>query len=200
MKKKLILHYPYLIILIINLFCASVLIYLFQNDSFGRPFFLTLILLSLTWAILIIDKMFHIRIPKLIYYLYYGILFLSVGCGDLFNFYALFPFFRAFIHFLLGVIFLVIGIFIIIRLDNIGYLKFTILITYAMFFVGLASNLYLLADYVYRFLFSGNLHAAQILKESLITLLGGVGFSVLLIIDYIAYSSKYLELLIKHLS
>ncbi|NLD26877.1 MAG: hypothetical protein GX661_05915, partial [Acholeplasmataceae bacterium] len=132
MKKKFIFHYPNLIISIITIISLLILVGYFRKGLFTMDFFVVLVFLGFSWFIFLADFLLKLRIPTLLYNLYLFFVIITVFCGHLLDFYIIFSWYNRFTHYLGGILAFLLGLYVIVRLDNIGYLKFSLVLTYAL--------------------------------------------------------------------
>ncbi|MDD4001073.1 MAG: hypothetical protein PHX62_09330 [Bacilli bacterium] len=129
--------------------------------------------------------------------IYYLFLILAIFFGYILHFNRYFSWYRNLIHFFAGIFSSIIGIYFIVRLDNIGYLKFSVLFTYSLFFSGFVTSLWTIASALLVDFF-GYSSSGTVIRVGM-GLIGAACFSVLLILDYLIYHSRYLEKLIQKL-
>ena len=200
---KVIFNYKNLLLGIITILCIWLVMYFVREDIYNYKFLATFALLGLAWAIVIIDKLLKLKLPTFMYAGYYYFIILSVFIGGILGFNDLFPWFDNLQHFLAGAALTIVGIYIIVKLDNIGYLKFSIIILFSLFFVGFCKAVWEITEFTIDRVFSLDI---QKVEESGITntivdiimgFLGSFVIILLLLIDNKAYKNKYLEKLIK---
>jgi hypothetical protein len=196
MKKQFIFNYPNLLLSIITLLSLFFGIFYFRNGIYDIDFFTLLILFGMAWFAVLADKMLKLKLGNLIVSLYYIFLILTLFFGRILHFYNS-SWYRNFTHFLGGIFSSLIGIYLIIRLDNIGFMKFSIVLTYSLFFSGFTTSLWSITSGVVADL-SGN-PQTDINMRIAMGLIGASFFAILLILDYLLYHNRYLERLIRKL-
>lgn len=195
MKKQLILNYPNLILAIINLIAIFFGIFYIRNGFFDYDFFTIIIFVGMAWLAPVADKLLRLKFSALILCFYYIFLILALFFGRILSFYYYFSWYRSFIHFLGGVFSSLVGIYLIVRLDNIGFLKFSVVMSYALFFSGFTTSLWtIISGLISEFFGTPQL---DLNRRIAMGLMGAIFSSILLILDYLIYHSKYLEKLLR---
>ncbi|MCK9536706.1 MAG: hypothetical protein M0R05_03885 [Bacilli bacterium] len=203
MKKKVIFNYPNLILLFITVISVWLIIYFIKRNIFNYKFLATFLFFGLAWLAVVVSKIFKIKIPSVIIISYYFFLILSLFFGVILGFYFIFPWYDDFNHFLAGALLTLFGIFIIAKLDNVGYLKFSLLLTYSLFFAGFCGGLWEIIEFMIDRVFNydiqrvGTTGVANTIVDLIMNLLGSIIIVFLLIIDDKVYKNKYLEKLLK---
>lgn len=195
MKKRLFIIYPNLLLAIITLLGLFFGIFYIRNGIFDFDFFTAVIMVGMAWFAVVSDKLLKLKLSSFIYCCYYIFLLLTLFFGRMLSFYYRFSWYRGFIDFLGGIFTTLIGILIIVRLDNLGFMKFSVVLTYALFFSGFAISLWQLLSGLTSELFGSPQN--DIARRIGFGLSGSLLFSVLLILDYLIYHSRYLEKIIR---
>jgi hypothetical protein len=172
---------------------------LYRSGNIGDQFFVSFALIALAWLLVIIDKLFKIRIPNFLYLAYYSFLIFTMFFGELLNFYHIFGWYDELVHYLAGILLSIVGIFIIVKMDNIGYLKFSILLLISILFVGFSSSIWEIIEFTIDQLFNANttISLSNTISDMIMNFLGGITFLILLVIDNSVYKSRYIEKLVK---
>jgi len=197
MKKRLYIFYPNLLLAIITLLGLFFGIFYVRNRIFDLDFLAAFIMVGMAWFAVLADKLLRLRLSSLLLCCYYLLLLFSLFLGRMLAFYERFPWYGRFVYFLGGVFSTLLGLFIIVRLDDIGFLKFPVVLTYSLFFAAFAITFWELASGVVSEVFGLKKEG---LSENIGTGISGAVFSsILLIIDHLMYRNKYLEKLIRKL-
>jgi hypothetical protein len=192
MKKKFVLHYPNLLIALITLISILILVSFLRRGVFTAAFLAVLVFLGISWFIFLIDHLLKLRFPPLLYNLYLFFIIITVFFGYLLNFYLLFSWYNRLTHFLGGILAFILGLYLIIRLDNIGYLKFSLVLTYALFFAGFAVSLWsLTAGMIAKWVAGRPL--TDLAGEIAFGIIGVITAAILLILDNSLYHNRFLE-------
>lgn len=203
MKKKVILNYPNLLRFLITIISLWLLIFFIRQDAFNYKFMAAAALLALTWLPFGVEKLFKIKIPVVIILVYFYFLILSLIGGVIFGLYIIFPWYDDFNHFLAGGLLTLLGIYIVSKLDNIGYLKFSLVVTYALFFAGFCAGIWEVSEFIISRIFAFDIQRVDVtgvndtIIDIIMSFLGSAVILTLLFIDNKLYDNKYLEKLLK---
>ena len=199
MKKKFIFYYPNLVIFFISLISLFFIINQIKKGEYNDDFLTVILFLGLSWFIFLIDYLLKLRITSFLYLLYFIFFLFTIFLGYLFKFFLLFPWYKYFAYFLGGIFTTFLGLFIIIRLDNIGYLKFSIVLTYSLFFSGFTISLWAIATNILSKTLNGSL-MKDISNDIIMGLIGSITMAILFIFDNIIYHNRYLEKILRKIN
>lgn len=194
MKKRLYIIYPNLLLAIITLLGLFFGIFYIKNGIFDLDLLAAGVMVGMAWFAVLAERLLKLRLSSFLLCCYYVFLLLSLFFGRMLSFYYRFSWYRHFIYFLGGFFASLLGLAVIVRLDNLGFLKFSVVFTYALFFAGFAVALWEIASGLVCRLFDFPKHG---IAENIGTgICGALIFSLLLIADYLVYHNRYLEKLI----
>ena len=203
MKMKVIFNYKNLFLAIITLMSLWLIFFFIKESIFNYKFLATLAMLGLAWAIVVFDKIFKLRIPSFMYNAYYYFLIISIFLGGILGLNDLIFWYDMLQHFIAGIFLSFIVIFIIVRLDNIGYLKFSLIVLFVLFFVGFSKAVWELTEFTIDRIFNLDIQKVEAsgitntMVDIIMGFLGSFVVIILLLVDNAVYNNKYLELLIK---
>jgi len=203
MKKKIIFNYPNLTLALINIFSLWIIMYFIRVNNYDYHFLAAIALLGVSWLMVIASRIFNIKIPNVMYLVFYAFVILALMFGALLDFYTVFHWYDDFMHFSAGILLSILGIFIIVKLDNIGYLKFSVLLTFMIFFVGFSTAIWEIIEFTIDTVFNLDVQrvaesgVTNTMLDIIMGLLGALVIVILLIIDNAFYKNKFLEKLIK---
>ena len=189
MKKKVIIHYPLLIFLIINVLSFLLLFYFYSNDFASFVIFKTILFIGLLWVPYLISKVIKTEIPKLIYRLYFITLILDLLMGKILMFERFTVIYNYVVLFIQGIAFYIIGLWVIKFLDDYGFLSYRIIAFFSSLFAISLSVLREIIFYFVRGMFK--LELIDHIGNVVISIVGIILLLVLSIIDYKYYNNKY---------
>ncbi|HHZ18701.1 MAG TPA: hypothetical protein PKO39_07915 [Bacilli bacterium] len=201
MKKKIILDYPRLFLMIITAVAIWLIIYFAREGMYNYKLLAAAGLVASAWLPNLIAALLKVRIPNVVVIVYYYFLVLTILLGIILGFYRIISWYDDFTHFLAGALLVLLGIFIATRLDNVGFLKFSLLLTYGLFFAGFCVGIWEIVEYVLvrTVMPAGSYSPArsEVVIDLIMNALGAFMVVILLTLDARAYGHKYLERLLR---
>src|SRR5690554_2972243 len=198
MKKKIIIHYPLLVFFLVNIFSILLLFYFYNNDSSNYIVFKTVMFIILLWVPYLISKVIQVKIPSLIYKLYFFIIFIDLMLGKIFMFERFTNLYTYVVLFLQGIIFYIIGLWVIKFLDDYGFLNYKIIMIFSVIFALCLAVLKEMFFYLVNKTFKND--SIDQMLYIIISFIGSLFIMVIFIVDNIYYKQKYYFIIDKNLS
>jgi len=197
MKKKVIIGYPLIIFLGINISSFLLLIYFYKNDFSNYVVFKTLLFIVLLWLPYLISKVVDLDFPKLIYQLYFLIIFSDIMLGSIFMINGIFGLYKYIVLLFQGVAYLIFGLWLIKFLDDYGYMSYKLIVVFSYTFAISFASIKELLLYLFEKLFKDTTINHL---QNLLIIICGITFSlIVLVVDNIYYKGKYYRLLDRYL-
>lgn len=197
MKKKVIIGYPLIIFLGINILSFLLLIYFYKNDFSNYVVFKTLLFIVLLWLPYLISKVVDLDFPKLIYQLYFLIIFSDIMLGSIFMINGIFGLYKYIVLLFQGVAYLIFGLWLIKFLDDYGYMSYKLIVVFSYTFAISFASIKELLLYLFEKLFKDTTINHL---QNLLIIICGITFSlIVLVVDNIYYKGKYYRLLDRYL-
>lgn len=193
MKKKVIIHYPLFIFLIINILSFLLLYYFYKNEFSNYILFKTILFIGSLWFPYIITKLIKTDFPKLIYQLYYLIIVIDLLFGNIFMIDRILGIYNYLVLFIQGIVFYIFGLWVIRFIDDYGFLNYKTITIFSFLFAIVLSSLKEIFFYFVRNMFA--IEKIDQMLNLLIATIGTVFVLILSIIDFKYYNNKYYKLI-----
>ena len=198
MKKKLILNYSNLILTVLTILCTCLLIYFYRRPNSLEYIYNTLALLFLLWLMVVINKLFKLKIANIIVLIYYLHLSINILFGVILKINEFLPFYHYLSLVITGIIFYVFGLYVIVRIDNIGFLKFSVINFFSLFFaISLLVGVEVVKYLVYKIIGIIIINYVNNINAFIFIVFGAIITNIIAFIDNKYYKSQKLEQVLK---
>lgn len=199
MKKKLILNYPNLFLTFLTILNTYLLIYFYRRPNSLELIYNTLALIFLLWSMVAINKFFKLKIANFIFIIYYLHLTINILIGVIFKINDFVPLYHYLSLMITGIIFYIFGLYLIVKIDNIGYLKFSVINFFSLFFaISLTTIIEVLKYLVLKITGIIIFNYVNNINTFIFIIFGAIITSIIAFMDYKYYKSEQLEKILKY--